>query len=219
VGCLLFLLFDFDQLVRHCSDLLQQLGFAFFPLAELIFLLARDVGEALGGKACAAVAKLAFHRVSLAFQLPPSGVDDHFGVVKRAGFILSKEINHKVFHHISKEVLLTPSAEKPGRHARGFQPVGGGNQADLMAVFGKLAYLFHPEGRLAAADQRSALGHFLAELDHLKSMVKDVASDAPDPDTELSLPGNDFGRYQELVTKIETLADTTQRALDHAIKE
>jgi len=71
----------------------------------------------------------------------------------------------------------------------------------------------------AAVLTKACLGHFLAELNHLKSMVKDVASDAPDPDTELSLPGNDFGRYQELVTKIETLADTTQRALDHAIKE
>jgi len=50
-------------------------------------------------------------------------------------------------------------------------------------------------------------------------MVKDVASDAPDPDTELSLPGNDFGRYQELVTKIVRLTGTTQRILDKTIGE
>ena len=66
---------------------------------------------------------------------------------------------------------------------------------------------------------KACLGHFLAELNHLKSMVKDVASDAPDPDTELSLPGNDFGRYQELVTKIVRLTGTTQRILDKTIGE
>ena len=70
------------------------------------------------GEASTAVTQFGSQTVALALQLAPSGIDHTCGVVKRLAFIFAKQIDGKVLHHITKEVLLTPSAEQPPAQRR-----------------------------------------------------------------------------------------------------
>ena len=62
----------------------------------------------------------------------------------------------QVFHRITKEVLLTPTAEEGSGQCLGSELVCGAHEAHLATACGEFAHLFQPYGTCRACSKRTA---------------------------------------------------------------